>query len=119
MTTREIADRLAAYCREGKFEEAQKELYHEQVVSLEPVATPVFEKETRGKSQVAAKIRKFLDGVETVHSIEVSQPLVATFSFACTMRMDVTMKAQGRMNMQELCVYQVKDGKIIQEAFYM
>jgi hypothetical protein len=32
--------------------------------------------------------------------------------------MDVTMKGQGRMQMTELCVYVVKDGKIVSEQFY-
>ncbi len=29
------------------------------------------------------------------------------------------MKGQGRMNMTELCVYQVKDGKVISEQFFV
>jgi hypothetical protein len=35
------------------------------------------------------------------------------------MRLDVTMKGQGRMDMKEVCVYDVKDGKIIREEFHM
>jgi hypothetical protein len=57
--------------------------------------------------------------IEQVHSGEVSDPIVAGSSFACIMRMDVTMKGEGRMNMSELCVYDVKDGKIISEQFHM
>jgi limonene-1,2-epoxide hydrolase len=38
-------------------------------------------------------------------------------SFACAMQLDVTIKGQGRMNLNELCVYEVKDGKIISEQF--
>ena len=34
------------------------------------------------------------------------------------MGMDVTMKEMGRMNMTEMCRYEVKDGKIISEEFY-
>jgi hypothetical protein len=29
------------------------------------------------------------------------------------------MKGQGRMNMGELCVYRVKDGKIVSEEFFL
>jgi hypothetical protein len=57
--------------------------------------------------------------VEKMHSLKVSDPLVATNSIACVMTMDVTMKGQGRMNMSELCVYDVKDGKIVSEAFHV
>jgi hypothetical protein len=33
--------------------------------------------------------------------------------------MDVTMKARGRMKLEEVCVYEVKDGKIASERFFM
>jgi len=33
--------------------------------------------------------------------------------------MNVTIKARGPMDITELCVYQVKDGKIVSEQFYM
>ncbi len=35
------------------------------------------------------------------------------------MRMNVTMKDGGNMDMTELCVYGVKDGKIVSEQFFM
>jgi hypothetical protein len=40
--------------------------------------------------------------IEAAHTLEVSDPLVAGSSFACTMHMDVTMKGKGRMDMTEL-----------------
>jgi ketosteroid isomerase-like protein len=119
MTTNEIASRLAALCRKGDFETAQKELYAEDAVSIEPYATPAFEKEIKGLQQILEKGHKFESMVEEMHSLEVSDPLVAGNSFAITMRMDVTMKEHGRMDMTELCVYRVKDGKIVSEEFLM
>jgi limonene-1,2-epoxide hydrolase len=119
MKTDEIARRLVALCREIKWEQAQRELYADAAVSLEPHATPVFEKETRGLPAILEKGRKFAGMIEQFHSTTVSEPVVATNSFACTMRLDVTMKGQGRMNMTELCVYQVKDGKIVSEQFFL
>jgi len=44
---------------------------------------------------------------------------VSDNSFACTMRMHVTMKGKGEMDMTELCVYSTKDGKIVKEEFFM
>lgn len=119
MTTHEIAQRLVALCRETKWEEAQKELYAAEAVSIEPYKTPAFEKETRGLPAILEKGRKFNAMIETIHSTSVSDPLVATNSFACTMSLDVTMKGQGRMQMRELCVYDVKDGKIVSEQFHI
>jgi limonene-1,2-epoxide hydrolase len=34
------------------------------------------------------------------------------------MGMDVTIKGQGRMKMDEVAVYEVKDGKIVLEHFF-
>ena len=119
MTTKEIADRLVALCREAKYEQAQKELYADNCVSKEPYATPAFAQETRGLPAIIEKGRKFVAMIEQVHSTSVSEPIVAGSSFACVMRLDVTMKGQGRMDMSELCVYDVKDGKVVSEEFHM
>lgn len=119
MNTKEIADRLVALCRKNDFETAQSELFADDVVSIEPHATPDFEKETKGKKAVKEKGEKWGSMVEAMHETEVSDAVVAGNSFACTMRMHVTMKEKGEMDMTELCVYEVKDGKIISEQFFM
>lgn len=119
MTTQEIAQKLVAHCRQAKWEAAQRELYANDAISIEPYATPAFEKETRGLAAILEKGRKFDAMIEEKHGLTVSDPIVATNSFACTMQIDVTMKGQGRMQMSELCVYDVKDGKIVAEQFHV
>jgi len=117
MTTNEIAGRLVSLCREGKFEIAQKELFAADVISTEPYATPTFSKETRGLNALLEKGQKFTGMIEEVHAISVSDPLVAGNSFACALQLELTIKGHGRMALQELCVYEVKDGKIASEHF--
>lgn len=119
MTTHEIAARLVILCRQGQFETAQKELFSKEAISIEPYATPAFEKETKGLDAILEKGRKFESMVQETHQMEVSEPVVSTNSFACTLRMEVTMKEGGHMDMNELCVYDVKDGKIVSETFHM
>jgi len=119
MTTKEIANRLAELCRQGQWETVQKELFADDAISIEPYATPAFEKETKGLPAIIEKGHKFESMVETMHSLSVSEPLVADNSFAVTMQMDVTMKEKGKMDMTELCVYKIKDGKIISEEFFV
>jgi hypothetical protein len=119
MKTEEIARRLVQLCREEKWETAQKELYAQNAISIEPHDTPGFDKETKGLPGILEKGKKFAGMVEKMHSISVSDPIVAGNSFACTMRLDMTMKGQGRMDMPELCVYEVKDGKIVSERFFV
>ena len=48
MTTNEIANHLVELCSKGDFEKAQKDLFSNDAVSIEPHATPGFDKETRG-----------------------------------------------------------------------
>jgi len=119
MTIQEIANRLVELCRKGDFEKAQQELYASDVISTEPFATPEFEKETKGLKAVITKGEVFTSMVQEMHNLAVSQPLFADNSFAISMTMDVTMKGKERMRMTELCVYEVKDGKIKSETFYM
>jgi hypothetical protein len=119
MTTQEIANRLVELCRKGDFETVQKNLFSDDAISIEPHATPAFEKETKGLQGIIEKGEKWNSMVQETHSITVSDPLIATNSFALTMGINVTMKERGHMDMTELCVYEVKDGKIISEQFFM
>ncbi len=117
MTTKEIAERLVALCRQGNFETAQKELYATDAVNIEPYGTAEFPKETKGLPAILEKGRKFSGLIEQVHSLSVSDPLLSGSAFACAMLLDVTVKGHGRMILDELCIYQVKDGKIVSEQF--
>jgi ketosteroid isomerase-like protein len=119
MTTVEIANRLVEFCEKGDFEAAQKELFSDDAVSIEPYGTPEFEKETKGLDAILEKGKKWSEMVEAYHETKVSEPLVGGNSFAVTMTMGVTMKGKGRMDMTELCIYHVKDGKIVSEQFLM
>ena len=119
MPTEAIANRLAELCSKGDYQTAQSELYADDAISIEPQGTPDFEKETKGLAAIKAKGKKWESMVEETHGIKVSKPLVTGNSFAVTMTMDITMKGQGRMSMTELCVYNVKDGKIVSEQFFM
>ncbi|MBV8253297.1 MAG: nuclear transport factor 2 family protein [Chitinophaga sp.] len=119
MKTTEIANRLIELCNKGKFETAQKELFAADAISVEPYATPDFAKETQGLQAIFEKGKKFDSMVEEYHSTKCSTPLVTENSFAITMTMDVTMKNKGRMKFSELCVYEIKEGKIAAERFFM
>ncbi len=119
MTVEQIATRLADYCRNDEFSLAQQELYADDAVSIEAHATPAFDKETRGKEALKEKDRKFSAMVEEWYGSTVSAPVVAGNTFAFALTMDLKMKGRDRETMTELCVYQVKDGKIISEQFFV
>lgn len=119
MTVQQVATRLANYCRDGQFSLAQKELYADDAVSIEPVEIPGFEKETRGRTALMEKDKKFSSMVESRHGTTVSEPLIAGNAFSFVLTMDLKMKGRNREQLTELCVYTVKDGKIISEHFFM
>ncbi|HWK03247.1 MAG TPA: SnoaL-like domain-containing protein [Puia sp.] len=119
MTTPQIATRLIELCRQGQYETAQKELYAKDVISIEPHATPAFEKETKGLPAILEKGHKFEAMTEKVYGTTASDPLITGNIIAFTLGLDIAMKGTSRSKMEELCVYQVKDGKIISEQFFM
>jgi hypothetical protein len=119
METKEIARKLVAFCQKADWAGAHDTLYAPDAISIEPYDTPEFEKETKGLDAIRKKGRKFDNMVEQIHGIEISEPLIAGNSIAFTLAMDITMKGQGRMKAPELCVYQLKDGKIVSEQFFV
>lgn len=119
MSTQEIAIRLADLVGQGRFEAAQRELFAEDAVSIEAHATEQFARETKGLSAILEKGHKWQSMLEGVHSCSTSAPLVAGNAIAIMLAMDLTMKGRGRMQLAELCVYAVEQGKIISEQFFM
>ena len=118
MTTQEIAKKLVDLCRKGNFESAQNELFAKDAKSIETMATPGFPKETTGLDAIKKKGQMWESMVEKTHQMSVSEPLIAGDAFAVSMDMDVTMKDRGRTHMKEICVYNVKNGKIVSEEFF-
>lgn len=119
MTTEQIANRLADYCRNEQFTEALEELYADDAVSIEQYEFPGFEKETKGLKAMLEKDKKFSALVESRHGTTVSEPLIAGNSFSFVLTMDMKMKGRDREKLVELCVYTVADGRVIAEQFFM
>ena len=118
MTTQEIADTLVKLCSQGKFEEATRSLYSNDIVSVEAGAPPGQSRESKGLDAVLKKGEWWVSNHE-VHSTKVEGPLVADSHFAVTFKMDVTFKPQNRrFQMEEIAVYKVENGKIVYEEFF-
>ena len=119
MNTEQIAQRLVVLCREGKFEQAQNELFAEDAVSIEPEGLPPGALgSVSGLEAIRAKGREFQARTEAIHGLTVSEPLVAGNWFSVKMTLDITMKQYGRMQMGEICLYHVRDGKVVREQFF-
>ncbi|TDQ09472.1 nuclear transport factor 2 family protein [Pedobacter metabolipauper] len=116
MNTKEVAERLVQLCREGKNKEAVDELYADDVTSKEPKGSDM--ELTKGKEAVKEKTIRWEESLEEIHSSSISDPIIADNHFSIAMDFDATYKEHGRMAMSEICVYEVKDGKIIADEFF-
>jgi hypothetical protein len=115
MSTQEIAEKLVALCREGKNIDAINELYSDDIVSHESMGDHL---EVTGKEAVIGKNQGWFSSVDEIHDSSVSDPIVAGNFFSVAMMYDVTYKESGRMIMDEIALYVVKDGRIVMEHFY-
>ena len=117
MTTQEIANRLYELCKKGEYETAKKELYSENVSSTE--SNMHGSRETvNGIKAVDSKSQQFQSMIEERFGGYTNEPKAFGNFIFMEMGMDVKMKNMDRMNMVEMCRYEVKDGKIIAEEFY-
>ena len=119
MNTEAITKRLVALCREFKYEEAQKELYADNAVSIEPAGLPPGALgNVEGLKAIIEKGHQFNAMVEAFHGGSVSDAVVAGNWFSISMVLEATFKGRGRQKMEEICLYQVKNGKIVREEFF-
>jgi len=117
MTVQDIANRLYEYCKAGQFDQAQQELYADDALSIEPVGTPGLQT-VQGMEAIIKKGHEFQSSIEEIHGSSVSEPIVAGNFFALTIMFDATFKGMGRQRMEEVCVYEVRDGKVVKEQFF-
>lgn len=116
MTTQEIATRLAELCRKGEYKTVYEELYSPKCVSIEPKGAQM--EVCNGLEEMAAKGKAWNESMEEFHGSSVGDPIVSGNHIAMPMMMDATFKGVGREKMDEMCVYEVKDGKIVKEQFF-
>ncbi len=117
MTTQEIANRLVELCRSGMYEEAQNELFSEDAESIEPAHAPGL-KTVKGLSAIKKKGEEFQQMLEAVHGGQITDPIVVGKFITLGMIMDATFKGMGRQKMEEVAVYETRDGKIVKETFF-
>lgn len=116
MNTQQVADKLITMCRQGQNLEAIEALYHDDIESRE---MPGFPGEVvKGIKAVHQKSEQWLNNVQEFHKGVISDPQVAGKHFTCTMNFDVTFKDKGRQQMDEVCVFEVNNGKIVKEQFF-
>lgn len=117
MTTQAVADRFNELAQTGQWNIIHAELFADDAESIEPEHSPGVHI-VKGKEAIKQKGVLFNSMIEEMHGGYSKVPVVAGTHFSVAMGMDVTMKGMGRSKMDEICVYEVKEGKIIKEQFF-
>ena len=118
-STQQVANRFYQLTQENKWNEILDELYASNAVSIEPQhGAGQGLSNAEGLSAIKKKGEEFNKMVKEMHGGYCSEPVEGGTHFAVAMGMDATMKGAGRVKMDEIAVYEVKDGKIVKEQFF-
>ncbi|HLO39142.1 MAG TPA: nuclear transport factor 2 family protein [Lacibacter sp.] len=117
MTTQEVASRFNELAQHEKWFEIHDELFADNVKSIDPPNSP-YMGYAEGKAAVRKKGEDFVKKIEDFHGASTTEPVVAGNHFAVGREMDVTVQGFGRIQLNEVMLYEVKDGAIVSEQFF-
>jgi hypothetical protein len=118
MTTYEIAKKYVELCKSHQNHVAIETLFSPDVVSVEAAAPPGGAAESRGIKAVAEKGKQWMANHE-VHSSKLEGPWPHGNRFVVRFTYDVTNKPSGRrLQMDEVGVFTIENGKIAREEFF-
>ncbi len=117
LTTQEVAARFNELAQQEKWFEIHDEFFAEHVRSIDPPNSP-YMGYAEGKAAVRKKGEEFVSRIEAVHSARTTTPIVTGNHFAVGREMDITVRPHGRIQINEIMLYEVKDGQIVLEQFF-
>jgi len=117
LTTKEVAARFNELAKQEKWFEIQDELFADDVKSIDPPDSPYFGN-AEGRSSVRKKGEEWVKRIEAAHKRYTTEPVVGGNHFAVGREVDITVNGIGRIQINQVMLYEVKDGKIILEQFF-
>lgn len=116
MNAKTIGEDVVALARAGQFDAIGETYWSPDVVSIEAMDGPMARLEgieaVRGKTE-------WWNSAHQVHGGNAHGPWVNGDQFAVRYEIDVTNRESGeRIAMDEIALYTVRDGKIVEERFY-
>jgi hypothetical protein len=117
MTTHEVAARFNELAQQEKWFEIQDELFADNIRSIDPPDSPYFGY-AEGKSTVRKKGEDWVKRIEAAHRLYTTEPVVAGNHFAVGREVDITVQGLGRIRIDEIMLYEVKNGEIVLEQFF-
>ena len=116
-TIEEVAARFDELARQEKWFDIQDELFADNVRSIEP-PTSKHLRNAEGKTAVRKKGEDWVKRIEAVHRTHTTKPVVSGNHFAVGRAVDITVQGLGRIQTNEIMLYEVKDGQIVSEQFF-
>ncbi|MCC5831186.1 MAG: nuclear transport factor 2 family protein [Phycisphaeraceae bacterium] len=116
-----VGRELVKLCQEGRHLEAIERLYDPAIVSTEVCGDETMPARMEGIEAIKGKNAWFLENHE-IHGGELRGPFPHGQQFAVYSVMEVTAKvgpmAGKRMKLEEVALYTVASGKIVEERFF-
>jgi len=117
MTTRQVAARFTELARKEAWFEIQDELFADNVKSIEPAGSPWLSN-AEGKEAVRKKAEDWVQRITAAYKRHTTEPIVGEHHFAVGREVDIEVKDLGRVQINQLMLYEVKDGLIVSEQFF-
>jgi hypothetical protein len=117
LTTQEVAARFNELARQEMWFEIQDELFAADAKSIDPPNSPYFGY-AEGKSAVRKKGEDWVKRVEAVHKTATTGPVIGGNHFSVGREMDITVQGLGRIQINEIMLYEVRNGQIVSEQFF-
>ena len=117
MTTQEVASRFNELAQQEKWFEIQDELFSDDVKSIEPRGSQYLHN-AEGKSAVRKKGEDWVKRIEVAHRRATTKPIIGDNHFAVGREVDITVRGHGRIQINQIMMYEVRDGQIISEQFF-
>jgi ketosteroid isomerase-like protein len=116
MNTQELAKTFTDMCAKGEFEAAGKKFWSDDIESREPMTGEMAV--LKGRKAVEGKGEWWYANHE-VDNVTVEGPYVHGDQFVVRFKMEVTPKGKNRLSLDEVGLYTVQNGKIVEERFFM
>jgi hypothetical protein len=114
-TPLEVARDFVELLRSGRADEVEKKWLAASIESVEGVGASMA---WSGKKAVLAKYRGW-EADHEIHRMIVDGPWIGATGFALRFAIDATQLSTGqRMEMEEIAVYTVRNGKVVREEFH-
>lgn len=116
----EIVARFKELAGQEKWFDIHDELFAANVKSIDPSDSP-YMGYAEGKAAVRKKGQEFVSKIEDFHGAHTTEPVTGGTGgnhFAVGRSMELTVNGFGRIKIDEIMLYKVKDGQIVSEQFF-